>query len=151
MINALPVEVQRLAALLGGAKNPPVGRESLRVAAARVGTAIPAELITLLDAFDGGGPTDVDHGWIRFWPADEFEPATDSTAGRYDLPGAIVFADHGLHACWYAFQPGDGADRGTVCRLGTGEPETVASSLAEFLHAVVEGQYEVLFRTKIDG
>jgi hypothetical protein len=116
----------------------------LRGAEARLGVELPAELRILLKQFNGTDATDVDHGWVTFWSTDQLELVGSGNAGDYELPGAVVFADHSLCSWWYAVETE--ATGGTrVFRLARSEPEVVATSLGEFLCAVVDGDDDVLY------
>src|SRR5947209_4417508 len=98
-------QLRSLPLTLGGVFGAPAANRSLLEAEARCGLAFPEDLRTMLRMFNGTtGPTDLDHGWLTFWPAEELEPASGRTAGYKAHGHLIVFADHGVNSWWYGIE-----------------------------------------------
>ena len=93
----------------------------------------------MLRRFNGlTGPTDVDHGWLTLWGAEELE-LPSVTAGYKDLTGLVVFADHGINTWWYAIEAARRDGQTSRVFLLAKEPEVLSDSLAGFLSVVAAG------------
>lgn len=93
----------------------------------------------MLRTFNGTtGPTDLDHGWLMFWPAEELEPASRLTAGYKAYGHLIVFADHGVNSWWYGIEAAREDRQPSRVYILAREPEVVSPTLGGFLRAVLD-------------
>lgn len=139
MFTELLDQIVSLPLVFDGAVRPPASEPSLRDAETRCRVRLPDDLRTMLRRFNGTtGPTDLDHGWLTFWRAEDLEIA--STAAGYEQgTDLLVFADHGLSSWWYALEGARSDGQSSRVYMLAHEPEVVAHSLADFLRAVVDG------------
>ncbi len=122
-----------------GAVRPPATEAAIRAAESRCGLTLPDELRRMLRRFNGmTGPTDLDHGWLTLWGAEELE-LPSAAAGYADLTGLVVFADHGLSSWWYAIEAARSDGQESRVFMLARAPEVISDSLEAFLGAVVNG------------
>jgi hypothetical protein len=121
-------------------------RECLRV---RLGVVFPDDVRMLVSAFNGSeNSTDVDHGWVMFWPLSDWQEVTEEPAaiGGSDMPNAILFADHSIVSWWYAIDVTPDALTTAVYLIdGMGPDHLVASSISGVLQAIIDDS-DALYR-----
>jgi hypothetical protein len=114
---------------------PGASRASIQAVEARLGSALPTSLVTLLGETDGMNDGETDHLTIRFWPVAELTWARDELedAAGDSSAGFVVFADYSIWAHAYAVKVTPGADHDSVAILGGDRPIVLAPSFSRFL------------------
>ena len=157
---APPRKLRRFGRLLARLKSKPLRSPILRPPASaaeiaafeqRYSITLPNDVITCYQHMNGSDEyTDLNAGWLRFWPLNEWKPVadefpTDPSVTEEPLVDAFVCADHGISAWFYAIDL-DPRRVGRIYGLVPTGAVLVASSFSDFVDLALDDS-DALFRT----